>query len=117
MPNKNIKRWYQASETTSERQRSARIRAFKIESLLTSWEVVGERLKNKEIVFQLKGYSNYTFTLSNSLITGKKVAVKKVSDSGILTSDNGRFNLINDLGTRGTVRMGSLPQFLKEVFE
>lgn len=116
MPVKKIKRWSHVSERTSHTERSAGLRSFKVEGSLTSWEIVGLKLKNNTIIFHLKGFSGYKFTLSNGVLRGDKTEIKRPSDSGVLWNKDYRFNLTDDKGKRSTVRMASLIDFLPEAF-
>jgi hypothetical protein len=110
------KKWPQVEETTSKPERSEGIRSFKIQGQHSSWEIKGIK-SNAGIIFKIDNYSKYIFNLKDDVLTGKKVAVERVSDSGILSCHEGRFNLVNDNGEGKTVRLVKLIEYLPKVFE
>lgn len=116
MPTKVIKKkWPQIEETTSDSERSDGIRSFKIQDGHASWKVKGMKC-SKGIVFKIDSYSQYIFNLKAGILSGKKTHVNRVSDSGILASHEGRFNLQNDKGENRTVRLTKLSTYLPGVF-
>lgn len=116
MSDGNTKKWPQITEKTSDAERALRIRSFEIKGPLTTWKVTGIKLKNKDIVFHLAGYSNYKFVLRDGVISGSKTQVERPSDSGVLANHDSRFNLLSDKKERSTLRLSSLIKYLPEAF-
>ena len=109
------KDWPQIKENTGPEERAERIRSFEIKNGHTTFNVKGRKTKVR-IIFKLSGYSKYIFALHKGELLGKKTDIERVSDTGILSHSDNRFNLINDKGRRVTVRLGSLIDYLPKAF-
>lgn len=108
-------KWPQIAETTNDEERGDGIRSFKIQDGHASWKIKGMKC-SKGIIFKIDSYSQYIFTLKQGVLSGKKTKVLRVSDSGVLSCHEGRFNLQNDLGENRTVRLTKLATYLPGAF-
>lgn len=109
--------WPSIEETTTKPRASKGLRSFKIQDARNTWEVKG-RMEGSGIVrFFISGFPNYVFLVyKDGEIHGYKDQVKRESDSGKLSSHEGRFNLYNNEGEMRTVRLNNLAKYVKEAF-
>jgi len=116
MSKKEVRKWPTIKETTDKHERSEGVRKFEIEDARSSWEIKAVK-RRSGITFTISGYDLFIFLLDNNgIVSGKKESVERVSDSGILSSKNGRFNLVNNDGFRQTIRVSNLAEYIPMCF-
>lgn len=118
MPDEQLQEeWPQIIDKTTKLQRGKGIRAFEIKDARNTWQITGRLSPSGSIYFFIQSYPNYEFIMtSDGEISCHKVKIERVGDSGKLACVDGRFNVIDNLGERKTIRTHNLRFYIKDAF-